>query len=106
VYAFDAVKPAAGEEFRLTIKKTAGSAENNLRFVTYKMGQYDAYPNGSCLLDGKELAQDMLLSASFVSETPYTTIKRYTVFAIGIILLYTVTTIIFWTEEKRCRRFR
>ena len=45
-------------------------------------------------------------TAAYVSESAYTTRKRYTIFAIASVLLYTIVTITFWMENQKCRKFQ
>lgn len=68
---FDLVQPRQREEFVIRIYKTAGSRGSNLRFVTYKMGLYDAYPYGTFTLNGQEQTRDMLLAVSEIKNTAY-----------------------------------
>lgn len=106
ICTFDGVTQWKDETFSIEISKISGQKENNLRFVTFRMGEYDAYPLGKCVLSGEELGQDLLFEAAYVSESAYTTRKRYTIFAIASVLLYTIVTITFWMENQKCRKFQ
>ncbi|MBQ8527170.1 MAG: hypothetical protein IJ429_01735 [Lachnospiraceae bacterium] len=97
------VRPEEKENFRINIRKTAGSEDHNLRFVTYRMGAYDAYANGSLTINGHRTTQDLVYTVTCSDVDSYTTTKRYTVFAIMAVLLYTITTLCFM-EIWKCRK--
>lgn len=63
--------------YELLIRKTDGSADNNLSFVTYRMGGYDAYTNGDLLLNGQKLEQDLMMGLYQTSTSAYATLTGY-----------------------------
>ena len=90
VLSFQSVTPKRGEEFVLCIEKIKGDEQYNLRFVTYKMGFYDAYPYGKLCVDGNEQTRDMLLAVSEVRAAPYCSRGFYWMSA-ALILLFGAT---------------
>ncbi len=97
------IYPVGKEEFRIRIWKKAGSREKNLRFVTYRMGEYDAYPVGKLILGEQEEKQDLLFAVTHTYAGAYTSSKRYAVFAFVTVLVYTITTLCLM-EIRTCKK--
>ena len=78
-------------KYRLEIEKTAGSEGHTLSFVTYKMGGYDAYTVGKCMVNQEEQPVDMIFGLYQKSDETYTTMFRYT-----LLLLVFFMYFLFW----------
>ena len=77
--------------YEIEIVKTGGSKEKNLSFVTYKMGGYDAYTKGRCLLNQVPLSRDLMFGLYKTEELTYTTSFRYAGLALVFFIYF-----LFW----------
>lgn len=82
---FETVNPKEGEIFFLTMEKTEGRPESYMEFVTYYMGGYDSYPQGSCL---GEAGRDLTFLVSEKVTAPLYSVKEYVIFVTGFFLLF------------------
>ena len=99
VLSFPAVLPDGKQTYSLSIRKKSGTDE--LRFVTYSMGYYDAYAGGTLTLGGQELTKDLLLSVSRTETKAYTTAKRYCAFMTFLMAALAVLFVLAGRGERR-----
>lgn len=99
VLSFPAVTPDGKQTYTLSIRKKSGTDE--IRFVTYSMGYYDAYAGGTLTLGGQELTKDLLLSVSRTETRVYTTVKRYCAFMAFFMAALAVLSVLAGREERR-----
>ena len=99
VLSFPAVTPDGRQIYTLSIRKKSGKDE--IRFVTYSMGYYDAYAGGILTLGGQELTKDLLLLANRTETRMYTTEKRYWAFMAFFIAVLAVLFVLAGRGERR-----
>lgn len=99
VLSFPTVTPDGTQMYTLSIRKKSGTDE--LRFVTYSMGYYDAYAGGTLTLGGQELTKDLLLAVSRTEIKTYTTAKRYWAFTAFFIAALAVLFVLAGRGERR-----
>ena len=99
VLSFPTVTPDGTQMYTLSIRKKSGTDE--LRFITYSMGYYDAYAGGTLTLGGQELTKDLLLSVSRTEIKTYTTTKRYWAFTAFFIAALAVLFVLAGRGERR-----
>ena len=97
--SFPAVTPDGTQIYTLSIRKKSGTDE--IRFVTYSMGYYDAYAGGTLTLGGQELTKDLLLAVSRTETRAYTTAKRYWAFMAFFIAALAVLCVLAGRGERR-----
>lgn len=99
IFSFDTLQPEKGEEFTISIRKTEGSPRHNLRFVTYKMGFYDAYPYGKFTINGVEQTRDMLLAVSETKTAVYCSRTTYGLWAALVAVLGILMSVFLYREN-------
>lgn len=76
--------------YQLQIHKTKGKETNNLSFVTYQMGGYDAYAEGKFSINGKEEPRDLMFGIYQTITEPYMSLPAFITlwFAYFLIFLF------------------
>lgn len=93
-FAHTFAKQKAGT-YELKIRKIAGAAENNLSFVTYQMGGYDAYQEGQFLINEQPQERDLMFGI-------YQTVQNSHMTVFSFCILWLVCFLIFLFFEFCC----
>ena len=93
IYQFDTITPQGQECFEIKMYKVSGQDTDDLQFVVYNMGGYDAYPGGDLYSSSagttrERLDSTLMFAVSNESYQSYTTPKRYVFFVTAVFISF------------------